>query len=220
MKVWLIGASEGIGAALALQLKAEGHELILSSRNQKGEGAYPLDVTGEIIAPDNIDCMIYNAGFYEPQSALNFTLTAAEMSMAVNYTGAVRAVHAVLPTFLEKNRGHIVLIGSLAGIRGLPNAIGYGASKAALIHFAENLALDLADTNIKIQLLNPGFVKTRLTDKNTFKMPFIMTADEAAARIVKAMNRNTFMVNFPKRFAIFFTLLKFIPFFLYRKIVA
>jgi short-subunit dehydrogenase len=102
MRVWLIGASEGIGAALAMQLRSKGHEVIASSRTITGEGAYPLDVTGDIIAPLGVDMLIYNAGFYEPQSAKNFTLQAAEMSMAVNYTGALRAIHAVLPSFLAQ----------------------------------------------------------------------------------------------------------------------
>jgi short-subunit dehydrogenase len=235
-RVWLIGASDGIGAALARRLAAEGDTLALSARHTGKMQALcsELSGTGHLVLPldvrdppsitaawqaiqekwaqsGGIDLFIYNAGAYEPMGAKVFDLAAVESIMEVNITGAFRALAAILPGFLMRNRGHIVLVGSIAGYRGLPNAMGYGASKAAINHLAENLKLDLADTRIKVQRVTPGFVKTQLTDKNDFPMPFLISADQAAAYIAKGLRKNRFEIVFPWQMAAIFKILGLLP---------
>jgi short-subunit dehydrogenase len=148
-------------------------------------------------------------------SAENFKLDVAEQMINVNLTGALRVLKMVIPMLIQHQQGHIVLIGSIAGYRGLPNAIGYGASKAGLIHLAENLKCDLAQHNIKVQVINPGFVKTQLTDKNTFSMPFILSPEQAAKQIVTAMTNKSFESRFPFVFANGLKLLSKLPYWLY-----
>lgn len=234
--VWLIGASDGIGAALARRLAQNGYTVALSARNAErlealsselagsGHLVAPLDVqnSASITAAWNavqegwtetggINMFIYNAGAYEPMSAGTFALELAETMIAVNVTGALRTLALILPDFLKKNEGHIVLVGSLAGYRGLPNAMGYGASKAAINHLAENLKLDLSATRIKVQLVCPGFVRTRLTDKNNFPMPFLMSPEAAADCIASGLRKAHFEIRFPWQMALIFDILYLLP---------
>lgn len=240
-KIWLIGASEGIGRALAIDLAKHGGHLALSARNEtalkeladslegKTHMIAPCDVRNEssvdqafsniVAAWQKFDMLIYNAGSYEPMSTTKFDLPAIEAMVDVNFRGALRALKNTIPCFLAANTGHIALVGSIAGYRGLPNALGYGASKAALIHLAENLACDLYNTNIKVQVINPGFVKTRLTDKNNFTMPQIMTAEHAAAFIVKGLQSNRFEIRFPWLFSTFLKWIRLLPATLYFRLV-
>ena len=229
--IWLIGASAGIGEALAIQLAEQGETLILSARNAQklqqladqlsgaDHSALPCDVTDETsiqnvwdtFADRLPDMVIYNAGAYDPMSAKEWDTDKAMQMVDVNLLGAMRVLRHVVPAFVKRNAGHIVLVGSVAGYRGLPKAIGYGASKAAVNHLAENLAIDLSDTNIKTQLVSPGFVKTRLTDKNDFDMPFLITAEQAASYIVKGMQLDRFEIHFPKKFTLLMKLLSLLP---------
>jgi NADP-dependent 3-hydroxy acid dehydrogenase YdfG len=232
-RIWLIGASEGIGAALAAYLAKQGAQLALSARNavKLNEVMNALDSKGHIVAPldvtdfatiqaawskihetwPNVDMVIYNAGVYDPMNAREFDLAKLEHMVDINFRGALRVCSIVLPDFLRRNQGHIALVGSVAGYRGLPSAQGYGSSKAALIHLAENLKADLSDTHIKVQLINPGFVATRLTAKNTFQMPFIITPEKAAQAIVEGLNGSSFEIHFPKRFSYFLKVLSLLP---------
>jgi short-subunit dehydrogenase len=139
--------------------------------------------------------------------------------MNVNVRGAFRVLGCIIPEFRKRKEGHIVLIGSIAGYRGLPNSLGYGASKAALIHLAENLKSELLDDNIKVQVINPGFVKTRLTDQNTFFMPSLMTPEKAAVSITKAMEGNPFESHFPFLFANVLRWIGRLPYGLYFRLV-
>ena len=194
-----------------------------------GHAAFQLDVTDlssveaawqEII--NNFGCpdiVIYNAGTYEPMSSTQFDFIKAEQMVDVNFRGILRILKFVLPKFVKNNSGHIVLVGSVAGYSGLPNAIGYGASKAAVIHLAENLQADLYSTDIKIQIVNPGFVKTRLTDRNSFKMPFIITAEEAAKNILEGMQSKKFAIDFPKKFTLILKFLRILPYSIYFKLL-
>lgn len=240
-RIWLIGASEGIGRALAVQLSAHGAALALSARNQtrlEEVGAQcmgtppvlaPCDVTDvtsvqsawEVIAASwgVPDIVIYNAGTYEPMPAQRFNLHDVEGMVDVNFRGALRVLAHVIPAFIAKERGHIALVGSVAGYRGLPDAMGYGASKAAIIHLAENLRCDLAPYGIKTQIINPGFVRTRLTDKNTFAMPEIISVEQAAGYIVSGLQSKRFEISFPPLFATVMKMLKIIPAGLYFKLV-
>lgn len=214
---WLVGASEGLGRALAKRLDAEGARVILSARNAdrleqlRGElrnaTVVPLDVTdtdavrkaARSVGP--LDGVIYNAGAYEPMRATEWVSDTALRMSDVNFTGVLRVLGEVVPEFVRKGQGDITLVGSLAGYRGLPAAIGYGASKAALVSLAETMRFDLKGTGVTVRLVNPGFIKTRLTKKNSFKMPMLMTPEAAAERVLNAMRKRRFRTDFPAPFS-------------------
>jgi len=224
---WIVGASEGLGRALAQALDTAGARLILSARSGerltslastlRDATALEMDVTdpATIARAMNlagaVDGVIYSAGQYTPMKAQNWDATAVEAMCEVNFLGAVRLLGHVVPRFAKENRGHIVLIGSLAGFRGLPGAIGYGASKAALMHLGETIYADLRGTGVKVQVVNPGFIKTRLTDKNDFRMPFIQTPEEAAADVLAAMQSGRFSTSFPAPFSWLFRVGQILP---------
>ena len=219
--IWLVGASAGIGAALAKDLAQAGATLTVSARNAEllktlvqemagnAHRAITLDVTdvasiasafAQVTETSLPDMVIYNAGAYEPMAATQFDLKKIEQIMDVNFHGALRVLSHVIPAFVARNGGHIALVGSVAGYRGLPGAMGYGASKAALIHFAENLRADFAATKIGVTIINPGFVKTQLTAKNDFYMPCMITPEVAAKAIMRGLKRDDFEIHFPHRF--------------------
>ena len=227
-RYWLIGASEGLGRALAHKLSAAGAEVIVSARNEDRlqelvkelpgpASCHVVDVSDRISVEaaaqsvGEVDGMVYLAGVYWPQAAQNWQPVEAEAMADINYVGAVRSVGAVLPAMIRRGRGHIVLTGSLSGFRGLAGAAAYGSSKAAVMHLAEALYADLRRTNVRVQLVNPGFIRTRLTDKNDFNMPFIMDPEPAAARLLAHMESTRFKCNFPRRFAALFRLSQFLP---------
>ena len=229
-KYWIIGASEGLGRALAFQLSEMGADLIVSARNEVRLKELSDLTKAKVLAFDvldmdgvkqacksvgKIDGIIYAAGDYTPMNSATWNIDEVEKMIAINFTGAARVLGLVIPKFLNQDYGHIVLIGSLSGFRGLRNAIGYGASKAGMMHLAENIKADLYKSTIKVQLINPGFITTRLTEKNSFKMPFIMSADEAANYVISAMKKNHFQTNFPYLFSLLFRATNFLPAFLY-----
>ncbi len=224
---WLIGASEGLGRALAQVLSSRGAKLILSSRNTErleslcetlpDARTVPIDVTdletvrGAVAAVGEVDGLIYNAGAYEPMTSSEWDTETALAISDVNYSGAVRVLGETVPGLVRAGKGDITLIGSLAGYRGLPAAIGYGASKAALISLAETMRFDLAGTGVTVRIVNPGFIKTRLTEKNSFKMPMLMTPEDAASRVVRAMEKRRFRTDFPAPFSWAIRVLDFLP---------
>ncbi len=224
---WLIGASEGLGRAVAELLSEEGAQVIVSARNgerlaslcsaQPGTRVLILDVmdTEAVRAAaksvGRIDGVIYNAGAYDPMPATEWDTAAALRMADVNFMGALRVLGEVLPKFVAQGHGDITLIGSLAGYRGLPKAIGYGASKAALVSLAETMRHDLKDTGVVVRLINPGFIKTRLTEKNSFAMPMLMSAGDAADRVVQAMRSTRFRTDFPRPFSWVMKSLQFLP---------
>jgi short-subunit dehydrogenase len=229
-KYWIIGASEGLGRELSIQLSNLGVKLIISARNETRLNKLSSLTKAKVLALDvlNIDAInqasksvgiidgiIYVAGDYTPLNSTTWNVEEVDKMIAVNFTGAAKVLGFIVPKFLKQNNGHIVMIGSLSGFRGLPNAIGYGASKAAMMHLAENIKADLYKTPIKIQLINPGFIKTRLTEKNNFKMPFIMSVEDAAKRVIIAMNSNRFQTNFPLIFSLLFRASNLLPAFIY-----
>ncbi|MDA7965382.1 SDR family NAD(P)-dependent oxidoreductase [Ruegeria sp.] len=224
---WIIGASEGLGRALARSLAHRGAHLILSARNADrlseicaalpNARPVPLDVTdldsvsrtaAEIGV---VDGLVYNAGAYEPMRTADWNTKAALAMNDVNFSGALRVLGETVPDLVRAGRGDITLIGSLAGYHGLPAAIGYGASKAALISLAETMRHDLAGTGVTVRIVNPGFIKTRLTEKNSFKMPMLMTSEEAAERVVKAMSRRRFRTDFPVPFSWLVRVIDYLP---------
>ena len=216
-RIWLVGASEGLGRALALALAAEGAQLILSARNGArlqtlaeqipGAEVQAMDVTDldavRRVAADLgvIDGLIYNAGAYEPMRATQWNSDAALLMTDVNFTGALRVLGETVPQMVQRGAGEITLVGSLAGYRGLPASVGYGASKAALVSLAETMRHDLKGSGVTVRLVNPGFIRTRLTDKNTFKMPQLMTPERAAGHVIRALHRRRFRTDFPAPFA-------------------
>ncbi len=162
-------------------------------------------------AAGEIDGIVFLAGAYWPIRAQAWDVAQAETMIDVNLTGAARVLGAVVPGFAARGRGHVVIVGSLAGFRGLPGAIGYAASKAGLMHLAEDMRADLHRTGVEVQLVNPGFIRTRLTDRNDFAMPFIMEPDEAARHLLQAMESSRFQSNFPRRFSWLFRGAQFLP---------
>ncbi len=165
-----------------------------------------------------IDGMVFLAGVYTPMSAKQWDAEAVETMFDINLTGAARVLAHVVPDFVARDAGHIVLTGSLSGFRGLPGAIGYSASKAGIYSLAESLDGDLKDTRVEVQLVNPGFIKTRLTDKNEFKMPFIMEPEAAADIFFEHMTAGGFARSFPTLFSLAFRLSVFLPHGLYRRL--
>ena len=229
-KYWIIGASEGLGRELSIQLSNLGVKLIISARNETRLNKLSSLTKAKVLALDVLDIdaikqasksvgiidgIIYVAGDYTPLNSTTWNVEEVDKMIAVNFTGAAKVLGFIVPKFLKQNNGHIVMIGSLSGFRGLPTAIGYGASKAAMMHLAENIKADLYKTPIKIQLINPGFIKTRLTEKNNFKMPFIMSVEDAAKRVIIAMNSNRFQTNFPLIFSLLFRASNLLPAFIY-----
>lgn len=234
-RYWLIGASEGLGLALARLMSGAGAELILSARSEDGLKAaaaslpgpatiLPMDVgdsasvAGAASQLPDLDGLVFLAGVYWPMRAQDWDADKAEAMADVNFTGCIRALGAALPGMVARNRGHVVITGSLSGFRGLPGAIGYAASKAGTMVLAESLYADLRKTGITVQLANPGFIRTRLTAKNDFSMPFIMEADAAAAIMFRHMQRGGFKISFPTLFSWLFRGGNFLPDALYYRI--
>jgi len=227
-RVWLIGASSGIGAALAGELARRGARLAISARNAQKlqrlaiDGALPVpcDVTdieslaaarASVLAGlGGIDLVVYLAGDYVPMRADDFNLAVAERVINVNFTAAMHVTAAVLPDL--RPGGGIAFVASVAGYRGLPKALCYGPGKAALIHFAEVLHLDLAPKGIGVWVINPGFVATPLTAKNDFQMPALQTPEEAANATVEGFKSANFEIHFPKRFTRLMKLLAVLPY--------
>lgn len=233
---WIIGASEGLGLGIAQRMSAAGATVVLSARNaarlnqiaadMPAARALPMDVSdsdavaGALRDLGDIDGVMYCAGAYAPMTAQNWDSSKAVQVAEVNFIGALRVLGGVIPEMVRRNAGRVVLIGSLSGFRGLPGAIGYGASKAGLMHLAENMAVDLAGTGVQVQLVNPGFIKTRLTAQNDFNMPMIMDVNTAAGHVIDAIRSGRFQTNFPRRFSWLFRALQFVPMGIHRRIFA
>ena len=233
-RVWITGASSGIGRALALEMARDGWIVVASARKQQDletlaaeapEGRIrpvPVDVTDEAAARvavetieaeiGAIDCAVLAAGTHIPTSVESFSVSDIRTLVEVNLMGVVNSVAAVLPGFEKRRAGHLVVVSSVAGYRGLPTAAGYGATKAALINFTESLKFDLDRWGVKTQLCCPGFVRTPLTDKNDFPMPFLMEPDAAARAFYAGMRRDGFEITFPKRFTILMKKLAALPY--------
>lgn len=230
-RVWIVGASSGIGAALAADLDARGARLALSARSadrlrQQAEGfrdalALPLDVTdaGAFIPAmmqildtwGGVDLVVLNAGTYAPLRAWELTIDNARQTVHTNLLGVMDGVAAVVPQLLRQGHGAVAVVASVAGYRGLPRAMAYGPSKAALINFAETLYLDLAPRGVSVFLINPGFVATPLTARNDFEMPALISAEEAARRIVDGFASGRFEIHFPRRFTGVLKMLRLLP---------
>lgn len=242
--IWITGASSGIGEALSYGLAQHGAQLVLTARrkekldqiSQNIQQQYnlnplvlPADVTDltqleaaskEMQANVGLpDIVIANAGSHVFSRPLEFDAREYRAIMDLNFGGMLNTFHTVLPAMLERGTGHLVGMASLAGYRGLPRAAAYGASKAAMIHFLESIYFHLEPKNIIVTTVNPGFVKTPLTDKNDFAMPFLMSSEDAARVIIDGVRREKRVVAFPYLFSCTLALLRIIPFPVYKFLV-
>lgn len=229
--VWLVGASSGIGLATAQALHARGARVALSARqslplqqfcqSHSESLALPLDVldapalraAAERIVGlwGAIDLVVYCAAHYQALNAKAFDLEDMMRHLQVNYVGALKLLDVVIAPMQAAGRGHISLVGSVAGYRGLPKSLGYGPTKAALANLAETLYLDLHDAGIGVSLISPGFVATPLTAQNNFHMPALITPAQAAQAMLRGWARGDFEIHFPRRFTFWMRLLRFVP---------
>ncbi|MBU3641496.1 SDR family oxidoreductase [Polynucleobacter sp. Fuers-14] len=240
-RVWVIGASSGIGEACAKTLLLKGAKVALSSRRAERLNeialtgtidqslVIPIDVTDDAQLQDGyktilnawggIDLLLFVSGVYTPLRAAYFDFKIAEKTIDANLLGPMRAVALVMPEMLKARSGHIAIVGSVAGYSGLPKALAYGPSKAAIINFCENLYYDLLPTGVSVHMISPGFVATEATAKNDFEMPALISAEEAASEILTGIQRGEFDIHFPKRFTRFLKFLRILPYPIYFWIV-
>jgi len=234
-RVWLVGASSGIGRALASLLYAQGAHVIVSARRQTqlhsftrehpGSRSLPLDVrdapavsaAAKFLTEDSaLDLVCYCAGHYRPMRADSLDLAELKQHHDINVVGALNLSAAVVPLMLQDSRRggspHLSFVASVAGWRGLPQSLAYGPTKAALINFAETLFVDLRPHGVNVSVINPGFVDTALTRQNTFTMPARLTPEQAAETIVRGWRRGAFELHFPRRFTVWLKLLRVLPY--------
>lgn len=236
LRVWLVGASSGIGEATASALHARGAQVLVSARSQEAldrfvlnhppqhgvaAQAWPLDVTDaaavsatarEILAQGPLDLVVYCAGHYREMRATEMDMADLKRHLDINYLGALHVLETIVPAMSTRGRGHISLISSVAGFRGLPKSLAYGPTKAALTNLAENLYLDLGPLGLGVSVVHPGFVQTPLTAQNDFTMPALITPPQAAQAMIEDWGRGVFEVHYPKRFTRWMKLMRLLPY--------
>ncbi len=237
---WITGASTGIGRELAIQLASAGVTVAVSARSAEkldelagahaNIQAFPLDVTVRadiqavyrriVEANGRIDLAVLNAGVWHPMPATEFDAGRVAQSMNVNYLGIVNALEPLIPAMIAGGRGHLALVASIAGYRGLPKAAAYAPSKAAVIALAEVLRLELQRHGIVVSLVNPGFVETPMTSVNDFPMPYIIKPNDAATRILRGLAGGKFEIAFPWQLVAMLKLLRLMPNALYLRIAS
>jgi len=240
-RVWVIGASSGIGEACAKALLTQSARVALSSRrverlnaiaaeySQSESLVLPLDVTHAeqmqaayqtiLNQWGGLDLLLFVSGLYIPLRADQFDIGAAEKTIDANLLGPMRAVSIVLPAMLKAHAGHIAIVGSVAGYSGLPKALAYGPSKAGIINFCETLYYDLLPMGVGVHMISPGFVATEATAQNDFEMPALITAEKAAQEILSGIQKGEFDIHFPKQFSGFLKFLRILPYPIYFWIV-
>lgn len=236
-RVWVIGASSGIGEACVRALFQKGARVALSSRRvdrleaiaqgypKEDHLILPVDVMREADVQDayqkiekewgGVDLLLFVSGIYIPMRADTFNMTNAQKTVDSNILGPMRAVATVLPAMLNRSSGHIAIVGSVAGYSGLPKALAYGPTKAAMINFCETLFYDLQPKGIGVHMISPGFVETEATAQNDFEMPALISATTAANEILDGIARGEFDIHFPKRFSGFLKFLRLLPYPIY-----
>ena len=236
-KVWIIGASFGIGKSLAELLAHKGAILSLSGRSEsalddvkssltsKEHMVKVVDVGSEeslrrafesiLERFKKIDVIIYCAGTYHPGPFLQGSSIDFVQTLDTNFMGAVRLLQVAGPHFSQDKKCQMVFISSVAAYNGLPNSNVYGPSKAALLNFCEGMRVELEDKGMDIRVVNPGFVATRLTDKNQFPMPMKITPEKSATLIVKGLGTHSFQIDFPKPISLFLRFLRLLPYRMY-----
>ena len=237
---WITGGGTGIGLALTRRLAAHGWKVVVSGRRREPLEAvaaefpdavfpWPMDVAdlgavrqavaGIEARHGAITLAVLNAGMYQPVKLDTFKGETFAEHMRVNFLGAVNGMDALLPYMRQRRSGHVVLVASVAGYRGLPLASAYGPTKAALINLAESCRSMFAREGLTISVCNPGFVETPLTEGNPFPMPFLMNVDDAAAALERGIERGQFEIAFPTRFVLILKLLRALPYALYFPII-
>ena len=234
-KIWVTGASSGIGRAVAEKFAKEGWKVAVSARREeilnamsKNENifSFPLDVTNfdnckstfdKILEQfGNIDICFLCSGTYDPKKEQEINIEQNKFVMNVNYFGTLNCVKSVEEYFKKEKKGHISIVSSIAGYRGLPNSSGYGPSKAALTNFAESIYFDFKKHNVKVSVVSPGFIKTPLTDKNEFPMPFLRSPEFAANKVYDGLVKtNSFEIDFPKQLTLTLKFLRILPYKIY-----
>jgi len=229
--VWITGASSGIGLELAKLLDGKVEHVAISARSAKkldevqkaGKTvtAYPVDVTDQnavaacVRKIENeagpIDLAVLNAGVWNPMPAEEFDLEYVRTSVEVNYMGVMNALAALLPAMIKRGQGHLAIVASVAGYRGLPKSLAYGPTKAALINVAETLRSELEPHGITVSVVNPGFVDTPMTKKNTFPMPGIIPVEAAAQTLLAGLEAGRYEIAFPRGFALAMKALRRMP---------
>ena len=238
--IWITGGSTGIGKALAIKFASKGWNVAVSARRQEllnelsnqyeNISAFPLDVTdkqkcAEVFDQikkkyEDIDICFFSTGTWNPKKEKEIDVEQIEEVFKINFFGTVNTIKAVEQYFRDRKKGTITIVSSIAGYRGLPNSTGYGPSKSALNNLAESLYFDFKRFGVRVCLVSPGFIKTPMTDKNDFKMPFIKTTDYAANKIYDGLiNKNVFEIHFPKSLTIILKILSFLPSKLYFSLV-
>jgi short-subunit dehydrogenase len=234
-KIWITGASSGIGKALAEKFAAEGWKVAASARRKEildkmteheNIFSYPLDVTNQdqiknsfekIITNFNgLDLCVFSSGTYDPKLEQEINVEQNKFVMETNFFGVLYCIKAVESYFKNKKDGHISIVSSIAAYRGLPNSSGYGPSKAALTNLTESLYFDFKKYNVRISLVSPGFIKTPLTDKNEFPMPFIKSPEFAAEKMFNGLTKSkSFEIHFPKALTILLKIFRVLPYKIY-----
>ena len=240
-KIWITGASSGIGEALSKKFAKEGWQVAASARrenllqnlnkNNSNIHPFPLDVTDcnktiqvfeNIIKKlKNIDVCVFCTGIHDPQSEKKFNLDKIRKIMETNFFGIINSINSIIDYYKEKKSGQISIVSSVAGYRGLPAAGAYCASKSALSSFAESLYFDMKRFNVRVSIINPGFIKTPMTDQNDFKMPMIKSAEFAADQIyIGLTKKKSFEIHFPKSLTYIMKFIKILPNWIYLKFIS
>ena len=230
--IWITGGSTGIGKALAIKFASKGWNVAISARraellndlsnSYENISGFPLDVTDKEKCKEvfneiknkyeNIDICFFSTGTWDPKKEKDIDLDQIEKVFKVNFFGTLNCIKSVEKYFKNKQKGTISIVSSIAGYRGLPNSTGYGPSKSALNNLAESLYFDFGKSNVRICLVSPGFIKTPMTDKNDFKMPFLKTTEYAAEKIYDGLvNKNVFEIHFPKSLTVLLKIFSFLP---------
>ena len=239
-KIWITGASSGIGKALAIKFANEGWKVAASARREnllkelsdkyQNIQSFPLDVTDsdkcksvfkDILEKfENIEICVFGTGIHDPKSEKKFNLEKIKKIMEVNFFGTMNSINSVYDYFGQRKVGQISIISSVAGYRGLPAAGAYCASKSALTSFTETLQFEMKRKNVRVSLVSPGFIKTPMTDQNDFPMPMIKSPEFAAEQIYLGLvKKKGFEIHFPKTFTFFLKFLRILPNNIYFKIV-
>ena len=230
--IWITGGSTGIGKALAIKFANNDWNVAISARrnnllqeisnNYENIHGFPLDVTNKSECKEvfekikskfqNIDICFFSTGTWNPKKERDIDVEQIEDVFKVNFFGTLNSIKAVEEYFKNKKNGTISIVSSIAGYRGLPNSTGYGPSKSALNNLAESLYFDFKRSNVRVCLVSPGFIKTPMTDKNDFKMPFLKTSEYAAEKIYDGLiNKNVFEIHFPKTLTLILKIFSFLP---------
>jgi len=234
--IWITGGSTGIGKALAIRFANEGWNVAISARREnllkelsdrfENISPFPLDVTDKENCKNifnqvkekfgEIDICFFSTGTWDPKKEKDIDVEQIENVFKINFFGTVNSIKAVEEYYKNRNEGTIAIVSSIAGYRGLPNSTGYGPSKSALNNLAESLYFDFGRHNVRVCLVSPGFIKTPMTDKNDFKMPFLKTPEFAADKIYDGLvNKKSFEIHFPKELTLTLKFFSILPYKLY-----